>query len=411
MRLFRDVRRVLRKEVVAICAMVFMADVACGLLLTTFSLYARSLGASLALIGALVGVMGLTRILASVPIGLICDRLGRRSVISAGMLLFAISSLLHMVAPNPYFLFPLRVLDGLGIASVFFMGVAYIGDIVDKREQGLVIGLYTSCMGLGFTLGPLIGGQVSEAYGFRTSYLVAVVAALVGYAIARLGLVRQQPSERTTASRPVGSVLRKLRLVAKEPNLLTTSLANLLMSMVLFGTTFGFFPLYAASLSVGEATIGSMFAGRALISTSTRLPTGLLTAKFSSASLMLIALALAMTTAVAISFTTSVVLLGVFLAGDGIAYGVFLTSGQASMTEHSSASERGTALGLYSTAGSIGGAVAPFFMGVIADLWGLAAVFRVTGGLVLVGIGVLWSVSLRHRRAAIRLAGEECHAA
>jgi MFS family permease len=411
MRLLGDVRRVLRKEVVAICAMVFMADVACGLLLTTFSLYARSLGASLALIGALVGVMGLTRILASVPIGLICDRVGRRSVLSAGMLLFATSGLLHMVAPNPYFLFPLRILDGLGMASVFFMGVAYIGDIVDKREQGLVIGLYTSCMGLGFTLGPLIGGQVSEAYGFRTSYLVAVVAALVGYAIARLGLVRQQPSEGTTASPPVGSVLRKLRLVAEEPNLLTTSLANLLMSMVLFGTTFGFFPLYAASLSVGEATIGSMFAARALISTSTRLPTGLLTAKFSSASLMLIALALAMTTAVAISFTTSVVLLGVFLAGDGIAYGVFITSGQASMTEHSRPSERGIALGLYSTAGSIGGAVAPFFMGVIADRWGLAAVFRVTGGLVLVGIGVLWYVSLRRRRAAVRLAEEECYAA
>jgi MFS family permease len=406
----KNLQNVFRKEVVAICAMVFMADFSCGILLTTFSLYARSLGASLTLIGALGGIMGLTRILSSVPIGMICDSKGRKNVISVGMLLLAASSFLYTVAPNPHFLFPLRVLDGLGVASIFFMGVAYVGDIVAKHEQGLAIGLYTTCMGLGFTLGPFIGGWVAEAHGYRASYQVATIFALMGFAIARLGLVRRSPNQGAVPSRFVDSLSTKLKLVAKEPNLLTASLANLLMSVVLFGAIFGFFPLYAVSLSVGEASIGSMFATRALCSTLARLPTGLLTAKFSSRSLMVIALALVMTIAVSISCTTVAVLLGIFLVGDGIGYGMFLTSGQAFMTEHSTESDRGTALGIYSTAGSIGGAVAPFVLGLTADLWGLTAVFRVTAALVFMGIGVLWYMSLRQRRIPVLEAEDECHA-
>lgn len=122
---------------------------------------------------------------------------------------------------------------------------------------------------------------------------------------------------------------------------------------------------------------------------------------------MLISLALMMVVAFAISCITVPVALGIFLAGEGVAYGVFLTSGQAFVTERSTESDRGTALGVYSTAGSLGSAVAPFILGFIADLWGLAAVFGVTGGLVLVGIGALEYMSLRQRRAlALRMDAE-----
>ena len=115
-------------------------------------------------------------------------------------------------------------------------------------------------MGLGFTLGPFIGGRVAEAHGYRASYQVAAIHALMGLAVARPGLVRKSPNQGPVASQLGDSLSTKFKLVAKEPNLLAASLANLLMSMVLFGAIFSFFPLYAVSLSVSEATIGSMFA-------------------------------------------------------------------------------------------------------------------------------------------------------
>ena len=58
------------------------------------------------------------------------------------MLLFAAMSFLYTLAPNPYFLLPVRILTGLAMTSTFFIGVAYLGDLVAERQQGVVIGLY-----------------------------------------------------------------------------------------------------------------------------------------------------------------------------------------------------------------------------------------------------------------------------
>lgn len=121
---------------------------------------------------------------------------------------------------------------------------------------------------------------------------------------------------------------------------------------------------------------------------------------------MVLALVVMMVVSFSISWITTPLILGIFLASEGIAYGMFLTSGQAFVTERSTEFDRGTALGVYSTAGSLGSAAAPFVLGFIADLWGLATVFSITGILVFVGVGVLEIMSLRQRRHALALQGE-----
>ena len=373
-----------------------------GVVSPTFSLYAKSLDASLALIGTLSAVVGLTQILSSVPIGMIADTKGRKNVLSAGMLLFAATTFLYTVVPNPYLLFPVRVLAGWAVISTFSMGVAYLGDVIAAHERGLAIGLYSTFLGLGFTVGSAIGGVAAATYGYRASYRIAAIFALVGFAVARRGLVDRSTDQRGVTipeglADPAGIPLSaKLSSMVKEPNLLAVNVAHLVRSVV-FGAVVNFFPLYAASLSVGGATIGSIFATRALISTLTRAPTGLLTTRFSSESLMVVALALAMIVVVSISHTTLPIALGALVAGEGIAFGMSLTAGQAFVTEQSTGSDRGTAMGIYSTAGSVGSTAGPFVLGFVADLWGLAAVFQVTGALVFIGIGVLWYMSLRHR--------------
>jgi DHA1 family multidrug resistance protein-like MFS transporter len=389
-------RRILRGEVLALCCMIFTADIVSGIVSPTFSLYARSLGASLTLIGMLSSIVGLTRIFASVPVGMLSDARGPKNVLSGGMLLFVVSSLLYTVAPSPYLLLPIRVVAGLAMVSTFFVGVAYLSGIVAEDERGIAIGLYATAMGLGFTVGPLVGGRVAMMHGYRASYRVAALCALVGFVIARVGLT---PADKTARPpQPRGWMFTKLGPMVQDPNLLAASLANLFMSTVFVGAIANFFPLYAASLSVDESAIGTMFAIRAFASASTRLPTGLLTTKLSSRNLMFVALALAMVASLSISFATIPLVLALFLATEGISFGMFLTSGQAFVAEHVRKSERGTAIGLYSTAGSFGSSVGPFLLGLVAELWGLATVFRVTAALVLAGIVVVVYVSARQRR-------------
>ncbi|MCB9160979.1 MAG: MFS transporter [Caldilineaceae bacterium] len=400
MQIFTRLLQVLRQRAVwTMCVVVFTADVVSGIVVPTFSLYAASLGASLALIGLLTSFNGLTSIVASVPIGLLSDLRGRKQVLAGGMLLFALSSAFYTMVPNPWLLIPVRVMGSLGMIAVFMVGVAYMGDVVAKEDRGLAVGLYSTAMGLGFTVGPAAGGLLAERYGYRAGFWLAAGVALVGFFVALWGLAPKQ--RQPAGSTPVTTVpmATRLRLMAQEPNLLAASLANLANNVV-FTTVFSFVPLFAASLTIGQAAIGSMFAGRALASTVARLPTGLLTTRIPSKYLMISALALAGLTLMLVAQVDSPAALAVLMLVDGVAFGMYLTAGQSFITENAADLDRGTAMGVYNTAGSIGGTIGPFALGILAGVVGLAAVFRVTAVVALAGAVTLWLLSARGRNTA-----------
>jgi MFS family permease len=381
-----------RKEILSLCLMILTADVVMGIIAPSFSLYATGIGASLALIGALSAVEGLTRILSSVPVGLLSDVKGRKAVLSGGMLLFALAAFSISVIQNPYGLLPVRAVIGLAMICSFFVGIAYIGDVVPLEDRGLVIGLYATFMGSGFAIGSAIGGHAAAGYGYATTYRIAAGVALLGFLVARWGL---RPG---TNARPAGEARgaqrNRFRLVLRNPNILAASVANLANNAWYSGLIASFFALYANSIGIGQAAIGTMFALRAIMSTAARLPTGLLTTRFDSRKLMIAALTLAMVAIVAITASTSASILTLLLMAEGVAYGMFLTSGQAFVTEHADDASRGTAVGIYSTAGGIGSTGGPFALGLIAEAWGLVAVFWAIGVMVFLGILTVAGIGL-----------------
>jgi MFS family permease len=393
----------LRKELVSIFVMVFLADVVNGIFSPTFSLYATSLGASLTLVGALGSTVGLTRIVSSVPLGLFSDAKGRKGVLAGGIFLSAMSSYLCTLVSNPYLLLPIRMLTGVATTAIFFIGMAYLGDIVPKEKHGVASGVYTTCMGLGFTLGSELGGRLASQLGYISTYRIAGTLALVGLTIACWGL-GSPPKQRVAHARTI-SPITKLGILTREPHLLAASIGYLLIILMFDAAIVNFFPLYANSMLISQAAIGSMFAIRALASASVRLPTGILTSRFSCERLMVMALVLGMTMVVGISFLKSPVALTLMLMGEGMCFGIFLTSGQAFVTGAFDGSERGTAMGVYSMTGSIASTAGPFLFGAVADIWGLRSVFLLAGALVFLGILVF--LYARSRPSPCRLSNAE----
>ncbi|HXV43972.1 MAG TPA: MFS transporter, partial [Anaerolineae bacterium] len=90
-------------------------------------------------------------------------------------------------------------------------------------------------------------------------------------------------------------------------------------------------------------------------------------------------------------------LLMFLLIGEGVAYGLFLTSGQTTIAEHADASNRGAALGVYMAAASVGDSVAPLFLGVVADRLGIHSVFYVVGVLAVLGVVAMTYILMRRR--------------
>lgn len=392
-----------RKEVLAACLMIFAADVVSGIVSPGFSLYATGLGASLTLIGALGSIEGLTRILASVPIGLLSDAHGRKNILSAGMLLFAISSYLFTVVQVPVLFLPVRVMVGLAMVSTFFVGVAYIGDVVVPEERGAAVGLYATFMGTGFAVGSALGGQVTAVAGYQAACLLASGVAMAGFVVARLGLAGQRGGFQNRPAPGVLALAAQWALL-RDPHLLAASVANL-ANNAWYSTMISFFPVYAASLAVGEGALGNMFAVRALLSSGARLPTGLLTMRIPSRSLLIASLGVALLVFATMAGVTLPWLLGVLLAIEGVAYGIFLTSGQAYVSEHSTEACRGGAVGVYSTAGGIGSTAAPLLLGPIADVWGIRTVFWLTATMMGVSMLAAWAIGMTQVRPATQSNG------
>jgi len=378
-------RRVLRREVLAIYVMIFMADIVIGILASTFSLYASGLGASLALIGALGSASGLTQLFSTMPIGMLSDHTGRKRVLILGMLCFVAATVLYAIAPNSRWLLPGRLFEGLAGVATITMGVAYIGDVVQPEESGLAYGLYTTCMGVGFAVGPLLGTAAAACYGVTGSYFFASAMALMGALVAAWGLVSVIPAQGTPrrSSRLTRSAIGTL---FHNPALLTASLANLVFSTVFVGAVVNFLPQHAKLLGASSAAINSMFSIRALCSAAPRLPTGYIASRVPSHYIMILALVLAMLAMLFMGQTTSLAVLTLLLGVEGLSLGMFLPAGQVFVVQNSTTETRGSAVGIYSTAGCLSMALAPLLLGLVANQWSIAAVFRITALALVLGL-------------------------
>lgn len=390
----RGVSRVrIPADIGALCLVVVLADIIFGIVAPTFSLHAKGLGIGLGALGVLNALSGIVQLCIAVPMGVLSDRVGRPALIIAGMVFFALGMLCIAGARGLPLLIVGRVFFGLAGVAVFQIGTAHLGDITAPGERSFAFGLYATAMGLGFTIGPLLGGQVAQRAGTATAYVVGAGVALAGCALAAKTIHRPAASAgRAGGSRGFLAIVRTLR----RADLALVSFGNLLVSWTFTGAITTFFPLYGNALGLSAATIGSFFAIRAFISALGRLPNGLIVRAFGNQAVLFAALLVDLVVMFALAAVTTPWLLAVLLAGEGLAFGAYLVAGQSYIADQTTAETRGTAVGLYAMASSVGGIAAPAGLGLLADRWGLPIVFTSTGwlltfGLAVIVAGTVWS--------------------
>ena len=111
--------------------------------------------------------------------GRIADMAGRKRVFLLGTGSVIITSLLAASSINPYMLIGARFLQGLSAAMLYATQVALVSSVFPPPKRGHAIGLTVSMIYLGLTIGPLAGGYVVDAFGWRTSFLVHIPLGLV----------------------------------------------------------------------------------------------------------------------------------------------------------------------------------------------------------------------------------------
>jgi len=131
--------------------------------------------------------------------GSLADRLGRRAVFAAGLAVFSLSSLAAGLAPDAIFLNLSRAFQGVGGAAMFAVSLALLAqEFPAGRERGAAMGVYGATIGMSVAVGPLVGGVLTDALGWRWVFFINVPVglAVLGVTFLRLRETRDPKSRR-----------------------------------------------------------------------------------------------------------------------------------------------------------------------------------------------------------------------
>lgn len=128
---------------------------------------------------ALVSVYAITQFVCSPIIGNLSDKYGRRPVLLSSLLGFAVDYIFQALAPTYGLLFVGRVIAGITGAS-FTTGAAYIADVSTPETRAKNFGMIGAAFGLGFIIGPALGGLLA-GWGVRAPFYAAAVLCMLNF--------------------------------------------------------------------------------------------------------------------------------------------------------------------------------------------------------------------------------------
>jgi EmrB/QacA subfamily drug resistance transporter len=118
--------------------------------------------------------------------GTLGDLFGRRRVMLGGLLLFTVASVLCGVAPNVQTLVLARALQGAGAAALLPTTLAIVtATFPDDRERAQAIGIWAGVSALALAAGPILGGVLTEAFGWQSVFFVNLPVGIVAMVVGR----------------------------------------------------------------------------------------------------------------------------------------------------------------------------------------------------------------------------------
>ena len=344
---------------------VFLDLIGFGIVLPLLPSYGARYTSSAALIGALVATDSLLTFLLAPAWGRLSDRIGRRPVLLIGLAGSVLSYVIFGLAGSFLALVISRVVSGATGATIH-VAQAYLADVTPPERRSHAMGLIGAAFGLGFTIGPAIGGSAS-AYGDALPGFIAAAITGVNLVMAWLGLpeteVRRRPDYRPLP-------LHWARLGSPFGVMFASTLA--------FTAIYVSFPLYSQQvLGYERRSVSSFFVviGLVTIVVQGRI-VGRLAPRFGERRLVVAGAALMAAgfgAFVPLARTTEGLLASIALLTTGFC--LVGPSLAALMSRTTAAEEQGRALGMLQSVGAVARIVGPPAAGIAGQVAGPAAPF------------------------------------
>jgi EmrB/QacA subfamily drug resistance transporter len=160
-----------------------------------------------------------------VPVyGRLSDAWGRKPLLLGGIALFLAGSVLCALSTTTAQLVAFRALQGAGAASLFTMTFAVVGDLFPPKERGKYSGIFGSVFGLSSLVGPLLGGFITDHFGWHWVFLINLPLGLLAFAFIAWRMPALRPAHGGRPQLDVPGVA--LLIVTVVPLLLALSLGR-----------------------------------------------------------------------------------------------------------------------------------------------------------------------------------------
>ena len=356
-----------------------------GIVVPILGRYAERFGANGLQVGLMFASFSIAQMVFAPILGRISDKVGRKPVIVFSLIGTAVGSFVTGAAGALWVLFLGRILDGASGASVAVAQGA-VADIAPPEQRARLMGMLGAAFGVGFVVGPALGGLAALGGPHVPFYLAGSIAAINAVAaMIRLPETRPDTSHITEKSQ---------RGTALSPALKRFALVGFLsmLGFAGFEATFSIWGQKQFGFTEGSASIVFVFVGVTLVAVQGGL-IGPLTEKLGSRKLLRIGLSLVAVGLLLLGFTTTWPLLFVALFLLSLGQGMSGPSGGALVAELAPVERRGEAIGYQQSTAAFGRVAGPVMAGALFDHVGISAPFLVSGILIVFAVGSVWSIT------------------
>ena len=356
-----------------------------GIVVPILGRYAERFGASGLQVGLMFASFSVAQMVFAPILGRISDKVGRKPVIVFSLIGTAVGSFVTGAAGALWVLFLGRILDGASGASVAVAQGA-VADIAPPEQRARLMGMLGAAFGVGFVVGPALGGLAALGGPHVPFYLAGSIAAVNAVAaMIRLPETKPDTSHITEKSQRGSALSPALKRFALVGFLSMLGFAG-------FEATFSIWGEKQFGFTEGSASLVFVFVGVTLVAVQGGL-IGPLTQRLGSRKLLRIGLSLVAVGLLLLGVTTTWPMLFVALFLLSLGQGISGPSGSALVAELAPVERRGEAIGYQQSTAAFGRVAGPVMAGALFDHIGISAPFLVSGLLILCAVGSVWSIT------------------